>query len=422
MIPEILLSVAGSVCSIEFASYLAAKFCRKKFQWMIMDGVDNFPSMDRKALQEKYFGKGFDAELGWVRYPETSGNDGVFRSENGIWGYKKTTWTINKRGSRTNPGFENLDDGIISCYGDSFTFSRQVNNNETWAHFLSEKTNANVLNFGVGNYGLDQALLRLEREFPKNKTKTVIMGIVPDTMSRILSCWKQFYEYGNTWAFKPRFVLEKNELKLLPNLINSEEKFSEYEKYLEELKKNDFFYETKFKKDILKFPYSISILKNPERNINLILDVAKQSLYSHFSERYMAAKPEDWGAMQRIRKINLNWTVNLYKNPQATSLLNALLDRFYVDSKNLGFNPVFVFLPQKNEAEYFAKNGGFYMPFFKNISKKIKTIDLTTPMINHPDISSLYSEKTEYGAHYSKKGNQLVSETIYQELKKLKLV
>ncbi len=41
----------------------------------------------------------------------------------------------------------------------SFVFSRQVEDDETWQHFLSRLSHSNVLNFGVGNYGFDQALL-----------------------------------------------------------------------------------------------------------------------------------------------------------------------------------------------------------------------------------------------------------------------
>ena len=38
---------------------------------------------------------------------------------------------------------------IISCYGDSFTFCRQVNDDETWEHYLSKKLKTNVKNFAV---------------------------------------------------------------------------------------------------------------------------------------------------------------------------------------------------------------------------------------------------------------------------------
>ena len=87
--------------------------------------------------------------------------------------FSKSKWSINDKGARTNPKFDDLS-SVISCYGDSFTFCRQVNDNETWEWYLSELTKSNVVNYGVGNYGLDQAILRLKREFPENKSKTLL--------------------------------------------------------------------------------------------------------------------------------------------------------------------------------------------------------------------------------------------------------
>ena len=123
--------------------------------------------------------------------------------------------------------FENLG-SKISCYGDSFAFCRQVNDNETWEHYLSKSFHDNVLNFGVGNYGIDQAILRLKRDFPKNPTEIVILCVVPDTIRRILNVWKHYFEYGNTFGFKPRFILDNNELKLIKNPIDENKKFEKY--------------------------------------------------------------------------------------------------------------------------------------------------------------------------------------------------
>ena len=46
---------------------------------------------------------------------------------------------------------ENIKSNIL-CFGDSFTFCRQVNDNETWEYYLSELENTNVKNFGVGRF------------------------------------------------------------------------------------------------------------------------------------------------------------------------------------------------------------------------------------------------------------------------------
>ena len=194
---EIYFLIAGIIFLIlEISIYKLVLSVNKKFQWLILEKDEN-PQISEYVL-EKFLPHGYDAELGWVRKPNTE------HFENGKDG--KVKWTTNNSGARTNPKFEEMKSDI-SCYGDSFSFCRQVNDDETWEHYLSELLKTNVQNFGVGNYGLDQAYLRLKREYSKNPTKIVMIGVVPDTISRIISMWKHYYEYGNTLGFKPRFKI-----------------------------------------------------------------------------------------------------------------------------------------------------------------------------------------------------------------------
>ena len=160
---------------------------------MVNNKIDEKPVLSEDGLA-KFIPEGYDSELGWVRKPNTSKNE--------VGKFGTVTWSINEKGVRNNPKFDSYE-SKIACFGDSFTFCRQVNDNETWEHYLSKLENDNVLNFGVGNHGVDQSLLRIKREIPKIKIQVIILGIVPDTISRIMSSWKHYYEYGNTFAFKP---------------------------------------------------------------------------------------------------------------------------------------------------------------------------------------------------------------------------
>ena len=93
-------------------------------------------------------------------------------------------------------------------------------------HHLSSLKDSNISNFGVGNYGIDQALLRLKRDYEIHKPEIVLLAVVPDTISRIVSMWKHYYEYGNTFGFKPRYIISnENELTLIKIPINNESKF-----------------------------------------------------------------------------------------------------------------------------------------------------------------------------------------------------
>ena len=333
--------IIGIFFSIEVLIYTIIKSANKNFQWLIMQ-KDEKPELSKSGL-EKFFVHGYDPELGWVRKPNTFHNE---VSKNG-----NTKWTINSKGARNNPGFENLN-SKISCYGDSFTFCRNVNDNETWEHYLSKLKETNVINFGVGNYGVDQALLRMQREYQKNKTETVILGVVPDTISRIVSIWKHYYEYGNTFGFKPRFIIKDNQLQLIQNPIDETLKFHKFENYLDYIKENDFFYKNKFKKDILNFPYCITILKNIRRNFAIIYWILKiQSLKNSkkdFSELEL-------NPMKIIMRINLEWRIKLFQDKQTTTLLKKIMEEFLILSQKNNFKAILIILPQKDDVN-FIKN------------------------------------------------------------------
>ena len=375
------------------------------FQWLIVE-KDKIPILDKHGLS-KFISHGFDPEFGWVRKSNTS------HDETGKFG--KTNWTINQFCARTNPNFDNLESNT-SCYGDSFTFSRQVNDDETWVHYLSEFTNSNVINFGVGNYGVDQALLRLKREFPKHPTKIVIMGVVPETICRIVSVWKHYYEYGNTFGFKPRFILKNNSLNLIENIIDSKDKFEKYQNYLEDINRYDFFYKNKFLKEKISFPYCITILKNLRRNFGIINWVQK---INQRKKNNFDCTDIEWNTMKIIMKINLDWRVKLFQDNETCELLKQILVEYANYGKKQNFKPVFIFLPQKDDILFIKKNFNFYHNFVNELKKieNLFCIDITKDMINIKEIDRMFSDNNEYGGHYSKDGNQKVAELIFNELK-----
>ncbi len=395
---------------IEIIVYNLVSSVNRKFQWLIL-ARDEKPII-KKAVLEKFFPHGYDKELGWVRKPNTEhteiGKDGEVK------------WTINNDGARTNPGFESMTSNI-SCYGDSFSFCRQVNNDETWEHYLSELLETNVQNFGVGNYGLDQALLRLKREFKNNPTKKVMIGVVPDTISRILSMWKHYYEYGNTLGFKPRFSLNNNKLKFLNNPIDTEDKFLEYEKYLEYIQSNDFFYRKKFKKEKISFPYSITILYNWKRNSEIIKWVRR---INRMEKKGIDTKKVSWRPMSIIMEKNLEWRIKLFKDDNHIELIKKILEDYVKFSKEKNFLPIFFFLPQKDDILFIQKKFNFYEKMIKEIIKidELVFLDITKELLNKNNLDELYSDNNEYGGHFSKEGNRKIAKIIFDELKQKKII
>lgn len=406
------------ITTIIFSGFIIAELTIKNiifstnrnFQWLIIN-KDKKPNLSKKGL-EKFFQHGYDSELGWIRKPLTE------HEESGKYG--KTKWHIDKNGARENPILE-FDKGKISCYGDSFTFARQVNDNETWTYYLSGLLKTNIQNFGVGNYGLDQTILRLKREYKKNPTEIVIIGVVPDTISRILSTWKHYYEYGNTFGFKPRFKIINEELQLIKNPIDNEKKFLEYKKYLDFIQDNDYFYEKKFLKEILKFPYCISIFRNFKRNYEIIKwvkKIEKLKLKNQVNDELL------WKPMRIIMKINLKWRIKLFKEKNSLKLIKRLIKEFSYFSEKENFKPVFIFLPQKDDLLFIKNNYHFYEKLIYEINeiKNLTFIDITQKLILDNNLENYFSDKNEYGGHYSKEGNEKVAELIFTELKNANLI
>jgi hypothetical protein len=403
-----MIGILVGLLILEVLSVLLVKSLRKRFQWLITS-EDEYPHLSEEGLRQ-FFDHGYDPELGWIRKPNTK------KEEIGKFG--KTQYHIAPQGYRCNPGHEALPQKI-SFYGDSFMFARQVNDDETAQWYLSEETQTNVLNFSVGNYGLDQALLRLKREYPRYKTDIVIMGVVPSTIVRVLSVWKHYNEFGNTFGFKPRFVLEGDRLKLVKNFIDTEDKFLRYEEYLPEIRQYDYFYTTKFQREMIKFPYSISIIKNASRNIPLIGLVAWYTWVKQ--ETKVQAFP---APMKIIMDVNLKLRYNLFtRNRDAVRLLEKLVAEFVQYAKDNDFSPVFVFMPQKDDMFMVKKKGGpYYQGFLDSISPILHTIDLTPHLIDRADLDELYSDDNQYGGHFSKTGNEFVAHVMGNALREWKLL
>src|SRR5262249_61577432 len=68
--------------------------------------------------------------------------------------------TRDETGSRIVPAFPDERESCLSIYGDSFTWSAEVDDEHAWGNVLSRRLGCRVANFGVRGYGSDQAYLR----------------------------------------------------------------------------------------------------------------------------------------------------------------------------------------------------------------------------------------------------------------------
>jgi len=386
---------------LEALAFLFVHYLRREFQWLITPR-DMSPEIDPEGLRS-FIQHGYDPELGWVRKPSTEKEE---RRKDGTGKYR-----IDELGSRSSPGHEGWPQHI-SLYGDSFAFGRQVSDNEVFTWHLSEKTGTHVLNFAVGNYGLDQAILRLKREYPRYRTPIVVIGVVPSTIVRILSVWKHYNEYGNTLGFKPRFVMRHGTLELIRNFVDEDSKFLSYRQYLPEIQRYDPFYEMKFQKDMLCFPYIASIMADPSRNIPLLALVAWDRWFAASNRQDAYPMP-----MSVIMKCNLKLRVQLFrKNEEAKELMRGLVEEFASYGTQQEFSPVFLWMPQKDDVLYVARHGDYYGKFISYVREKMPVIDLTPEILRRRDLDNMYSDDSRYGGHLSAAGNEWAAEVIYRRM------
>lgn len=151
----------------------------------------------------------FDAELGWVPIAgaRVITSDGLLTAYNSIGARSQREYT-------ERPGPDVLR---VACFGDSFTHGDEVSNADTWSEQLEHThPRIEVLNFGVGGYGTDQALLR-QRRNGLHGARVACMGLFLDNVGRNVNRYRPWYWPNSpSCVAKPRFVLVDGELELVP--------------------------------------------------------------------------------------------------------------------------------------------------------------------------------------------------------------
>ena len=382
---------------IEFLiQYLLSK--NKKKNTILVNKDDEIPKFDKKRY-DNFLKNSYDKKLGWIRKKNTKGFDSI----NGI----KINFSIDKKGYRK---FKKRKKNLFASFGDSYVFCRQVKDNETWQEQLSSNKKFNILNYGVGNYGLDQSILRYKDEKLDNKVKFILMGFVPETICRIQSQWKHYLEFGNIHGFKPKFTLVNEKIKLITNPLKKKIKIDKLTKVIKEVSRTDRFYEEKFQKNIFKFPFVFSFCKNLTFNLKVFfLIILKEIKISNLSE----IKLNDL-LFSLVMKRNIEQSHDYYNENKSIKLFEKIID-FY---KNLALKknhiPIIIVFPQLMDLKLNSRIN--YQRFFLKLNNKIKVIDLTKLLLKK-DIKKIYTND-KYGGHLSKYGNKVVSQFIFKELKK----
>ena len=396
--------------ALEITLYYLIKYLKCDFQWLITNHDEKI-SFDKDDIN-KFYLNSYHKELGWDRRSNTSKQELI----KGHGEYKinpsKSQYSMNNNNSRSNTLHEKYQKKIIT-FGDSYTFCRHVNDDQTWQWHLSKLLKANVVNHGVGNYGIDQSVQKFHLEIDKYQTEAeiIILGGVPESIMRINSMWKHYSEYGNIFGFKGRYILKDDKLVWIDNIISDISILSSIDKYYDEIKKYDLCYEHKFKKDKIEFPYMYHLLRTSKRNIPLLFHLVMRKLamkYARKNEKLINR------AYDHIMRFNHLFTISLYKDPKHLHLFKRIITNFTENVEKLNMKPIYLFIPYLHDLIYFRKNNIYYNTFISDLKKHMTVIDMTNEFMNY-QIEDLYVSKS-YGSHVSSLGNQIIAKYIKKSI------
>ncbi|MGH1364744.1 MAG: SGNH/GDSL hydrolase family protein [Calditrichia bacterium] len=345
--------------------------------------VDQLSSQHREILTQMLnSGESYvipDSLLGWTIKP--SGYNGLYHAnEQGIRGtieYQKEPPDEKKR---------------ISTFGDSFTHCDDVRDDETWQHFLQQSDSTlEVLNFGVGGYGLDQAHLRYLKKRKNFQSDIVFIGYMTDDIFRHENIFRPFVTAQTGLPLgKPRFVFQKDSLMHVANPFPNP---ASYER----------------------------LLRNPQKIL------ARAGEYDHYYQLSQKSGRLDFLAFVRLIKIcvekvesrlkPLHTRKGIYREESTSlALTNAILHQFYESVKEDGAKPHILFFPNLRDVKEFRKSGErSYQTMLDYCDRhQLSYIDLLDAFVN---IESDDELESFFNNHYSAKGNRLVTRELAKWMK-----
>lgn len=307
-------------------------------------------------------------------------------------------YEINSAGirGRREYGFE-VPPGItrMLTFGDSFTFGDEVGNESTWQNQLERNSRAfEVLNFGVGGYGLDQAYLRYQELGTAFEADIVAIGFLPDDSFRNVNRFKPFYFRRTGIPLgKPRFRLEGDDLVRVENPFPDESSYQQ-------------------------------LLDRPRETL------AQAGIGDAYYEAGPRASPLDVSATVRLAKLTASVLQRRSTRhrvlfgrgddrPEAFRVTTQLFEAFYSEVERNGDVPVILLFPSWDDLR--RRWDG------RDVSYATLMAHLDEAGLRHLDLAPAFDRSEErfvrgdlFGSgHYSPLGNRLVARYLQAELARL---
>ena len=320
----------------------------------------------------------YSSTLGWEPAPNTSLYQG--------------TYLTNSAGMRHQREFSPAaPDGItrIVSFGDSFTEGIQAANPDTWQEqLMSTDSELEVLNFGVGGYGPDQAYLRYRERVEEYSHHIAMLGYMTENLNRVVNVYIPYYvgERAGAPVTKPRFVLEDDALVLIPNPMGSPQDYQtllqQPDPALRRLGTHDYYYNSRYKQGTLDFLRTLRL--------------AKMGYYQARSESI------------RTRSGEYN------PKSEAFKVTVAVIDAFYQDALDNDTVPVIVIYPTYWDITGFHLNRNrAYQPILDWLNAgDYLYLDLLEGFVEFGADQPIRTLFASGAGHYSPLGNELVARTV----------
>lgn len=347
--------------------------------------VREFPKISEKALEGF---RSWDGYLGWCNQPNVIKID---KSDRSASEKKKcpegfAIFSTDERGSRTCMYPDAESD--ISIYGDSYAMCRDVHDWETIAWWLAAVRRTRVSNYGVGNFGLDQALLHLERKFTNDPSRTVVMAVTSISMARSVSVYRHYLEPGNFFALKPRFVTNADgTLSLLPYPLESKSEFLRLRNHKRQLRRND---------------NHASYWKT--NRVRYYTRQLPQKVLARFGF-----------ALKRPEQKTFDYEASFWASEE--KLFLAMMNRYMELSERLSFRPIFLLQHQRRSLDFVRKTPAEELPWRLVIDRAIEAfpgitfLDEATIFAGYEPIEDLYTR-----SHHSPTANSMIANFLNEQL------